>query len=222
MDKILVSVGSTRRSKLEAVTEALVSIRGAFANQAPDFEVIGIEVPSGVRHTPLTREDLMTGARQRAEALVQIARTEHKPWKYFVGLEGGLDVIPGPDVMPNLDLIPDADGIDIVREAGRRWVFLENWAYVTDGASEGAFGQSGAILLPDSLARTVVDEGVELSEAIDALAGRHNIRDAEGAWGILSRNLISRQEAFRVAVINAFAPFFNRDLYAVASKSVSR
>jgi len=225
MGKILVAVGSTRRPKLDAVTEALVSIRPAFANQTSDFEVVGIEVPSGVRHTPLTREDLMTGARQRAEALVQMARAENKPWKYLVGLEGGLDVIPGPDVMPNLDLIPDvddADGVDIVREAGRRWVFLENWAYVTDGTSEGAFGQSGAILLPDSLARTVVDEGVELSEAIDAFAGRHNIRDAEGAWGILSRNLISRQEAFRMAVINAFAPFFNRDVYAVASKSASR
>jgi inosine/xanthosine triphosphatase len=220
MEKIIVAVGSTRRPKLDAVTEALVSIRSAFAaNQlAPelDFEVAGAEVPSGVRHTPLSREDLMTGARQRAEALVQMARTENKPWKYFVGLEGGIDVVAGPDVMPNLDVIPD---VDIVREAGKRWVFLENWAYVTDGTSLGAFGQSGAVLIPDSLAKTVVDDGIELSEAIDAFAGRHNIRDAEGAWGILTRNLISRQEAFRVAVLNAFAPFFNRGVYEAAAKS---
>jgi inosine/xanthosine triphosphatase len=220
MGRIIVVVGSTRRPKLNAVTEALVSIRSAFAiHQAapePDFEVVGVEVPSGVRHTPLSREDLMTGARQRAEALVQIARAENKPWKYFVGLEGGIDVIAGPDVMPSLDVIPD---VDIVREAGKRWVFLENWAYVTDGTSLGSFGQSGAVLLPDSLATTVVDDGVELSEAIDAFAGRHDIRDAEGAWGILTGNLISRQEAFRVAVVNAFAPFFNPDVYAPAAKS---
>jgi inosine/xanthosine triphosphatase len=220
MEKIIVVVGSTRRPKLDAVTGALVSIRSAFAmdKTAPelDFEVVGIEVPSGVRHTPLSREDLMTGARQRAEALVQIARAENKPWRYFVGLEGGIDIIAGSDVMPNLDVIPD---VDIVRETDKRWVFLENWAYVTDGTSLGSFGQSGAVLLPDLLARTVVDDGVELSEAIDAFAGRHNIRDAEGAWGILTRDLISRREAFRVAVVNAFAPFFNRGMYAGAAKS---
>jgi non-canonical (house-cleaning) NTP pyrophosphatase len=220
MDKTFVAVGSIRRPKLDAVVEALVSIRSGFAidKAAPElaFEVVGVEVPSGVRHTPLSREDLMTGARQRAEALVQIAHTENKPWKYFVGLEGGIDIVAGPHVMPNLDVIAD---LDIVREAGKRWVFLENWAYVTDGTSLGAFGQSGAVLLPDSLAKTVVDDGIELSEAIDAFAGRHNIRDAEGAWGILTRNLVSRQEAFRVAAVNAFAPFFNRGVYAAAAKS---
>lgn len=218
MEKIIVAVGSKRGPKVNAVTEALASIRNTLAREI-DFEILGIEVPSGVRHTPLSREDLMTGARQRAEALVRIARTENKPWKYFVGLEGGIDVIPGADVMPNLDVTPD---VDIVSEAGKRWVFLENWAYATDGTSLGAFGQSGAVLLPDALAKTVVDDGVELSEAIDEFAGAHNIRDREGAWGILTHGLINRQEAFRVAVINAFAPFFNRDAYQAASRSVSR
>jgi len=220
MEKIIVVVGSTRRPKLNAVTEALASIRSAPANLQTtlqmDFEVVGVEVPSGVRHTPLCREDLMTGARQRAEALIQIARAENMPWKYFVGLEGGIDVIAGSDVMPNLDVIPD---VDIVREAGKRWVFLENWAYVTDGTPLGAFGQSGAVLLPDALAKTVLDDGIELSDAIDAFSGRHDIRNAEGAWGILTGNLISRQEAFRVAVINAFVPFFNREIYSTAAKS---
>src|ERR1700678_968772 len=219
MEKTIVVVGSKRGPKLNAVTEALASVQPILVAGQIDFEVLGVEVPSGVRHTPLSREDLMTGARQRAEALVRIARDENKPWTYFVGLEGGIDVIPGPDVMPNLDVIPD---VDIVREAAKRWVFLENWAYVTDGSSLGAFGQSGAILLPESLAETVLDDGVELSEAIDAFSGRHGIRDAEGAWGILTRNMISRQEAFRVAVINAFAPFFNRDVYATASRPASQ
>src|SRR6202041_1340638 len=158
MEKIIVAVGSKRGPKVNAVTEALASIRNTLAREL-DFEIVGIEVPSGVRHTPLSREDLMAGARHRAEALVQRALAENTPWKYFVGLEGGIDVIPGPYAMPNLDVLPD---VDIVSEAGKRWVFLENWAYVTDGTPLGAFGQSGAILLPDSLAKTVVDDGVEL------------------------------------------------------------
>jgi non-canonical (house-cleaning) NTP pyrophosphatase len=31
---------------------------------------------------------------------------------------------------------------------------------------------------------------------------------------VLSRNLITRQDAFRVAVISAFAPFFNREIFS--------
>ena len=55
---------------------------------------------------------------------------------------------------------------------------------------------------------------MELSDAIDAFAGGHEIRDAQGAWGVLTSNLVTRQEAFRVAVINAFSPLFNQVLYA--------
>jgi non-canonical (house-cleaning) NTP pyrophosphatase len=187
MNTIFVAVGSTRGPKLDAVREALAAIGSRMDGGAP-FEVVGEAVPSGVRHTPLSRVEIMLGARQRAEALIGIARENHKPWKYFVGLEGG---------------------IDIVHERGKRWAFLEDWAYVANGAGRESFGQSGAVLLPGPLVKTVVDEGIELSEAIDAFAGGRGIRDAQGAWGVLTGNLITRRDAFRVAVINAFAPFFS-------------
>jgi inosine/xanthosine triphosphatase len=197
MEKIIVAVGSTRRPKLNAVWEAL-TVFGPSLNANAQFDVVGIETPSGVGHTPLSREELMRGARQRAEALVQMAREQDAPWKYFVGLEGGLDV---------------------VHDGERRWVFLENWAFVTDGTGRGSFGQSGAVPLPEPLVRRVVDEGVELAEAIDAFAGGQGIRDAQGAWGVLTRNLITRQDAFRVAVINAFALFFNASIYRGKSEA---
>jgi len=191
MEKILVAVGSTRRPKLNAVWEALTVV-GPSLDPNALFDVVGIEAESGVGHTPLARAELMAGARRRAEAVAQLARERGEPWRYFVGLEGGLDV---------------------VNDSGRRLVFLENWAYVLDSTGRGAYGQSGAILLPEALAVRVVDEGVELAEAIDAFAGQQGVRDAQGAWGILTNNLITRQDAFRVAVINGFAPFFN-PLYA--------
>lgn len=192
MGKITIAVGSTRRPKLDAVAGALGEFGDAIGGGA-GFEILGFDVPSGVRHTPVTREDMMAGARHRADTLIDMARERREPWKYFVGLEGGLDV---------------------VSEGGRRCVFLESWAYVSDGRAQGAFGQAGGILLPESLIRSVVDEGVELSEAIDAFAGGRGIRDAQGAWGVLTGNRITREDAFRIALINAFAPFFNQSLYA--------
>ncbi len=189
MKKVIVAVGSTRRPKLNAVWEALTVI-GPTLEEAL-YDVAGVEVESRVGHTPLTRAETMSGARQRAEELVRLGRERGEAWKYFVGLEGGLDVLT---------------------EDGRRLVFLQNWAYVTDGA-RGAYGQSGGILLPEALAARVVDNGVELATAIDEFAGARGIRDLQGAWGVLSKNLITRQDAFRTAVINAFAPFFSSDLY---------
>ncbi len=103
-----------------------------------------------------------------------------------------------------------------LRQYGRRRVFLESWAYVTDGV-RGHYGRSGGIELPEALALEVLENGVELSLAIDKFAGAVGIRDAQGAWGVLSSNFITRQEAFRVAVIAAFAPFYNERMYRAAA-----
>ena len=183
MNKLTLAVGSKRGPKLSAVTEALKAFSSALA---PDtqFEVVGVEVESGVSHTPASREELMRGARQRAEALVQLARRNGDAWQYFVGLEGGLDVVQ--------------EGVSAdemrwratLKQHGRRRVFLESWAYVSDGA-RGYYGRSGAIELPEALAREVLENGVELSVAIDKFAGAAGIRDAQGAWACF-RTISSR------------------------------
>lgn len=192
MSKIVVAVGSTRRPKLNAVWEAL-TVFGSLLDPNSPFQVVGEAVASGVAHTPLSRAEIMAGAKNRADALAVRARCESLPWRFFVGLEGGLDVVTCD---------------------GQRLAFLQNWAYVGHADGHGAYGQSGSVFMPDLLVQRVVDEGVELGVAIDAFAGERGIRDAQGAWGVLTKNLITRQDAFRVAVINAFAPFFNAALYS--------
>jgi len=192
--KLKIAVGSTRRPKIAAVQEAIELFAAVLAPDA-EFEVIGLEVESGVGHTPANRQELMLGARQRAEALARLPRAKAEAWRYFVGLEGGLD---------------------IVEEEGGRRVFLESWAYVSDGR-DGHYGRSGAVEIPAALVHEVLENGVELSAAIDRFAGAVGIRDAQGAWGVLSSGLISRTEAFRVAVIAAFAPFYNTKMYHATS-----
>ncbi|MHB8501441.1 MAG: DUF84 family protein [Candidatus Acidiferrales bacterium] len=193
MKKIIVAVGSTRKPKLQAVTRALDAFAPKLVPDG-DFEVVGVEVQSGVSPTPSSCEELMRGARQRADALVLLARETRMPWRFFVGLEGGLEVL---------------------QDDRSRRVFLESWAYVSDG-TRGFYGRSGGIELPDELAHEVLERGFDLSDAIDRYAGAVGIRDGLGAWGVLSADLIPRDESFRVAVITAFAPFYNSKMYGRA------
>ena len=195
MSLLYVVVGSLRAPKLNAVRCALEACRPWLSPES-SLEIVGIDVPSEVRPTPLSRVETMRGARNRAQSLQRIANERAEPWQFFVGLEGGLDVV-------NLH--------------GERRVFLESWVYVSDRVGVGHYGQSGAIALPEELATRVVDDGIDLSDAIDAYAGAQGIRNNLGAWGVLTRGLITREEAFRIATINAFSPFFKPQSSAVAT-----
>jgi inosine/xanthosine triphosphatase len=186
----IIAVGSTRKPKLNAVKDAALAIAPLFREEAT-FEVSWYEAESSVGHTPTSREELMQGARQRVEMLIEMLRKQNERPDFFVGLEGGLDV---------------------AAENGVRRVFLESWAYVSDG-DRAHFGCSGGIELPEALAVEVLVRGTELSVAIDRFAGAAGIRDGQGAWGVLTRNLLSRRESFRLATIAAFAPFYNQKMY---------
>src|SRR5579864_6450534 len=149
METIRIAVGSKRAPKIEAVREALEAF-GPLLHPKASFEVRGFEVATGVSHTPRSRAELMAGARGRCEAMRRLETKRHldtiatsKRSSYFVGLEGGLDVVY-------------EDGY----ENGRRLVFLESWAFVSDADGNGFYGQSGAILLPDALAAEVLTKAL--------------------------------------------------------------
>ncbi len=136
---------------------------------------------------PMTDRAILDGARLRAQTL--FGRTSSTPdVQLAIGVEGGLDPLP----------------ID-----GNRYV-LKTWAAVTDGASWG-YGAGGAILLPDTVTRQVL-AGRELGDVIDEVAGAA-VRGTRGAWGILTLDLVDRQDSFTAAILAALAPFYNPALY---------
>jgi inosine/xanthosine triphosphatase len=87
---------------------------------------------------------------------------------------------------------------------------LTSWAAATDGERWG-YGSGGRIVLPDAIAREV-RLGRELGDVIDEAAGEA-IRGTRGAWGLLSRDLVGRRDAFITATIAALAPFYNSTIY---------
>lgn len=134
-----------------------------------------------MRETPLTSEETRLGARRRVENLIAQLADREPPFDLYIGMEGGL-----------------------ASSDGQSW--LENWAYASDGA-RGYFGSGRAVPLPPAIVAQVIEKGRSLAEVIDELAGRADVRSQEGTWGVLTRNLITRQHAFRDALVNALAPF---------------
>ena len=185
-----IALGSSNTAKVEAVrsaAERVAIIEPSWTNT----EVIPREVETDAPPMPLTDADLMHGAMSRAIAIQTLLSNDREGADLYVGLEGGFH--------------------SIAIEA-KRLTFLRGWAYVTDG-SRGSFGASPSIRVPDPIVGSVVNNGLELAEVIDEVAGQHDVRSRQGAWGVLSRDLFTRAMSFEVALVAAFAPFYNPQIY---------
>jgi len=183
-----IALGSERAAKIMAV-RASISRVGTLDASWIDANLIARPVETNVPAMPLNDWELMQGARERALAVRDLLRKQRRD--IFVGLEGGFHS---------------------VSLAGEWHTFLKGWAYATDGTVEG-FGATPSISVPAALAKKVIEGRRELGLVIDEVAGIQDIRSRQGAWGILSRDLVTRSMSFEVALIAAFAPFYNKEMY---------
>lgn len=87
MKKILVA--STNPVKINAT---LLGFKKLFPGER--FKAEGIAVGSGVSDQPMTDEETLTGARNRATK----ARAQHPNYDYWVGIEGGADIFEGDTI----------------------------------------------------------------------------------------------------------------------------
>lgn len=90
---------------------------------------------------------------------------------------------------------------------------LSGWAAVCDRSGRFGLGSAGRVVLPVPLAEAL-DQGQELGPAMDRLSGYHDTRRGPGAVGVLTGGLVGRDEAFRVAITYALAPFLHPDWYS--------
>jgi non-canonical (house-cleaning) NTP pyrophosphatase len=110
----------------------------------------------------------------------------------YVGLEGGFHSI----------------------SIGGEWhTFLRGWAYATNG-ERSAFGAAPSISVPQEIVKSVVQGRRELGVVMDEITGARDVRSKQGAWGVLSRDLVTRSMSFELALIAAFAPFYNPKFYS--------
>lgn len=89
------------------------------------------------------------------------------------------------------------------------------WCGLVDTAGRVGVGGSSNVLLPPSVS-ALIREGVPLGAAIDRLVNQHNTRQRNGAIGILTNDLETRQSAYETLIRLALAPFRNPAWYPLA------
>jgi inosine/xanthosine triphosphatase len=156
-----------------------------------EARVVARSVNTNAPAMPLTDWELMQGARERALAVREALRQKKLTADLYLGLEGGFHSIS---------------------VEGEWHTFLRGWAYAMD-ENRGYYGAAPAISVPESIVRKVI-EGRELGLVIDEVAGGHDVRSRRGAWGVLTRDLVTRSMSFELALLAALAPFYNSNIYS--------
>lgn len=98
------------------------------------------------------------------------------------------------------------------------WV-LSGWVAVVDRQGVRGLGSGGRILIPPALA-DAISRGEELGPAMDRLAGLVDTRRGPGAVGILTNELVRRDEAFSIGLAFALARFLHPEWYDTGGGSV--
>ncbi len=193
---MILAVGTTREPKVRAVRRSLEVLSQSFPDFLnKDLRFLARSTPSGAPETPCSTAELMGGAKHRAERLFDTLRTEGEKEILSLGLEGGL--------VSEVEAPP-----------AERLFLLESWAYVTDGV-RGFFGSSGCLPLPEALVAAVIDCGEDLGHAADNLYHQSNVAARQGTFGVLTGDVVTREDAFVRAILHALAPFYNRNAYDV-------
>jgi len=170
-----VAIGSTNPVKVAAATLAIQRVWPAVT-----FSAVAVE--SGVRAQPLSDDEAIVGATNRAQRALLATTAD-----LAVGLEGNTaDTLHG--------------------------MFGTGWAVIVDQAGNIGIGGSGRFLLPQTIAARLRD-GAELGPLMDQLTGEENTRHRQGAIGIFTHNLLTRQSALETAVTFALTRFLNPQYY---------
>jgi inosine/xanthosine triphosphatase len=153
--------------------------RAVLARLAAGVVVVGVTAASGVPDQPWGDDETIRGALARARA----ARAAEDA-DIGIGIEGGVVAADDGTVRTNA------------------------WAAAV--ARDGRIGVGGSLVmtLPDRVA-ALVRGGMELGHAMDAVAGTHNVKQGPGAVGILTRGLVTRQQAYETLVAYALAPLLD-------------
>jgi len=165
----------------------LTAVQTGFGAMFPQerFTFRGIDVLSSVSAQPQSDAETLQGARQRATH----AREQVPEADFWVGIEGGVDGLPG----------------------NSETLLAFAWVVVLSAEQRGC-ARTGAFVLPAPVAK-LVSSGLELGEADDQVFGTQGSKQHNGAVGLLTHDVLTRDGFYAQAVQLALIPLINPHLY---------
>jgi inosine/xanthosine triphosphatase len=175
-------VGSKNPSKIKAVEKAAKDY--AFLKRA---QVLGVEVISGVSEQPLSMEETIRGAKNRARNAFKKVKAD-----YAIGIESGF-----------------------VKIAGAKSGYIENSVCAIYGGKDFALGVSPGFECPPKVMELVLKKGLNLNDACfeAGISKDKEIGKREGIVGFLTKGRKTRSAYTHDAIIMALIHLENKELY---------
>jgi len=166
----------------------LEAVKAGFQSVFPESSLafVSVDADSGVPSQPMGDAETRRGAENRARE----ARRLVPDADYWVGVEGGTEHAPGlPETMLTFA-----------------------WVVILSSSRRGQ-ARTAAFELPNAVAE-LVRAGMELGDADYLIYNTSGSKRRNGAVGLLTGDLITRQALYTPAVQMALIPFIRPELYA--------
>lgn len=187
-ENMIIAVGSANKAKILAVTE-VIQDSSHFSNS----NVIGLEVGSDVSDQPITLQETIQGAKNRAK------NAFHKcNCRYSFGIESGL-----------MEAAQTSSGY-----------FHVSVCAIYDGENYYT-GLSIGFEIPPLILDLILNKKMDLSQAClqSGISSNTKIGSTEGLIGVLTKGKIDRKEYSKQCVLAAVLQLENYDWYASSKKS---
>jgi inosine/xanthosine triphosphatase len=154
------------------------------------------------------------------KALATASGVSVQPWGDVETRTGAINRARAAQIAADADLGIGFEGGVAESEVG---LLICNWTAVIARDGRIGIGGGGGEQLPEQVAAVLRAghkqsaemsiERVELGTAMDALTGLTNVKQSEGAVGILTGGLLNRQMVFEMSLKLALAPFLTPQWY---------
>lgn len=180
---MIIAVGSANTIKVQAVDEALQHYP-----HLSSAEIVSIDVPSEVSTQPLSLEEIIKGAKNRAKN----AFNQLTSCKYSFGIESGLSAAPGTNTG-----------------------FLESCICCIYDGKDYYMGISCGFEIPPPILKYVLNQNMDLSDACfhSKVTSNPKLGSSEGLIGILTKGKVNRKEYTKQSITMALIQIENNSLY---------
>jgi inosine/xanthosine triphosphatase len=188
---MMISIGTKNKAKIQALQEVLRSMP-----YFKEFQMASFSVPSGIREQPLSLEETILGAKNRAyQAFLQSGSQAD----YSFGIESGL-----------------------IEAIGTRTGFMNICACTIYNGVEYYTGLSSGFEVPSVVLKHVLEDKLDLTQACLAsgISCNERIGEEEGLIGILTNRKVNRLEYTKESIHSALIQIMYENQFAVSPPSI--